>query len=453
MALPLSYNVRNLSQRWKVTLLAIFGIGLVVAVFVTLLSMVAGFRIALRSTGSPLNGIVTQRGSMSELTSWINIGDANVIMVDPRVARDSNGKPLASCEVVVLTNRPRRADNQPANITFRGVSPSAFQVRNGVKIVAGRSFTPGLYEVIVGKKIADRVTGLDIGDTISIQKKDWKVVGLFTADGSSFESEIWGDYDAMAPAIGRNGGCESLTLRLTDPKLLPAFDRDIRANPRVQLQIDSEPKYYENLAGGTADALLGLAGFVAVVMGIGAVFGAMNTMYAIVSQRTRENRHAARAGLFALQHSVLVCAGVGAAGPGRRRPGMSGRLHHEWLHRRHRPNGQFQRVGLRLQDHAPGADLRHGVRGADGVCGRIAARLPRFQNADHKSAARSVESPPFALRFSPVAFRLSLFALIFACHPERRAQRGVEGPLSPQGPLPLTFRSCHPERSRGICGF
>ena len=288
MALPLSYNVRNLSQRWKVTLLAIFGIGLVVAVFVTLLSMVAGFRIALRSTGSPLNGIVTQRGSMSELTSWINIGDANVIMVDPRVARDSNGKPLASCEVVVLTNRPRRADNQPANITFRGVSPSAFQVRNGVKIVAGRSFTPGLYEVIVGKKIADRVTGLDIGDTISIQKKDWKVVGLFTADGSSFESEIWGDYDAMAPAIGRNGGCESLTLRLTDPKLLPAFDRDIRANPRVQLQIDSEPKYYENLAGGTADALLGLAGFVAVVMGIGAVFGAMNTMYAIVSQRTRE---------------------------------------------------------------------------------------------------------------------------------------------------------------------
>ena len=288
MALPLSYNIRNLRQRWKVTLLAIFGIGLVVAVFVTLLAMENGFRIALRSTGSPLNGIVTQRGSMSELTSWINIGDANVIMVDPRVARDSAGKPMASCEVVILTTRPRRSDNQPANITFRGVSPEGFKVRSNVKIVEGRNFTPGLYEAIVGKKIADRVTGLNIGDTFSVKKHDFKIVGLFTADGSSFESEIWGDYDAMAPAIDRNGGCESLTLRLSNPATLAAFDKEVRANPRVQLQIDSEPKYYENLAGPTAAALLGLAGFVAVVMGIGAVFGAMNTMYAIVSQRTRE---------------------------------------------------------------------------------------------------------------------------------------------------------------------
>ena len=288
MALTLSYNIRNLRQRWKVTLLAIFGIGLVVAVFVTLLSMENGFRIALRSTGSPMNGIVTQRGSMSELTSWMPIGDANVIMDDPRVARGGDGKPLASCEVVVLTVRPRRSDNQPANITFRGVSPEGFKVRNNVKIVEGRNFTPGLYEAIVGKKIADRVTGLNIGDTFSVQKHDFKIVGLFTADGSSFESEIWGDYDAMAPAIGRNGGCESLTLRLSNPATLASFDKEVRANPRVQLQIDSEPKYYENLAGPTASALLGLAAFVAVVMGIGAVFGAMNTMYAIVSQRTRE---------------------------------------------------------------------------------------------------------------------------------------------------------------------
>jgi len=288
MALPLSYNVRNLRQRWKVTLLAIFGIGLVVAVFVALLAMENGFRIALRDTGSPLNGIVTQRGSMSELTSWMNIGDANVIMVDPRVARDNEGKPMASCEVVILANRPRKSDNQPANITFRGVSPMAFKVRNNVKIVEGRNFTPGLFEVIAGKKISDRVQGLDVGSVLNLQKKDWKVVGLFTADGSSFESEIWGDYDAMAPAIHRNGGCESLTLRLTNPSVLAGFDKDVRASPRVQLEMDSEPKYYENLAGPTAQALLGLAAFVAVVMGIGAVFGAMNTMYAIVAQRTRE---------------------------------------------------------------------------------------------------------------------------------------------------------------------
>jgi putative ABC transport system permease protein len=288
MALPLSYNVRNLRSRWKVTLLAIFGIALVVAAFVTILSMARGFNIALSSTGSDSNAIVTQRGSMSELSSWMNISAANLVAVDPRIARGDDGKPLASCEVVVITARPTKGTGYPTNITFRGVPPRSFQVRNGIKVVEGRMFTPGLFEVIVGKKIADRVQGLEVGSTIPIQRKNWKVVGQFTADGSSFESEIWGDYDAMAPAIGRNGGCESLTVRLTNPALLAGFDKDLRANPQFQLQADGEKKYYENLAGPTAGALMGLAAFVAIVMGIGAVFGAMNTMYAIVSQRTRE---------------------------------------------------------------------------------------------------------------------------------------------------------------------
>ena len=288
MALPLSYNVRNLRSRWKVTLLAIFGIALVVAAFVTILSMARGFNIALSSTGSDNNAIVTQRGSMSELTSWIDIGHANLISVDPRVARGADGKPLASCEVVVITTRPQKRTGLPTNITFRGVSPNAFKVRNSIKIVEGRNFTPGLYEVIVGRKMAERVTGVDVGSTINIQRKNWKVVGLFSADDSSFESEIWGDYDAMAPAIGRNGGCESLTVRLTNPSVLSGFDKDLRANPQIQVQADSERKYYENLAGSVATALIFLASFVAIVMGVGAVFGAMNTMYAIVSQRTRE---------------------------------------------------------------------------------------------------------------------------------------------------------------------
>ena len=288
MALPLSYNVRNLRSRWKVTLLAIFGIALVVAAFVTILSMARGFNIALSSTGSDNNAIVTQRGSMSELSSWMNVSAAQLVEVDPRVARGADGKPLASCEVVVITARPAKESGLPTNITFRGVTPKAFQVRNGIKVVEGRMFTPGLFEVIVGKKIADRLQGVEVGSIIPIQRKNWKVVGLFTADGSSFESEIWGDYDAMAPAIGRNGGCESLTVRLTSPAVLAGFDKDLRANPQFQLQADAEKQYYENLAGPTAGALMGLAVFVAVVMGIGAVFGAMNTMYAIVSQRTRE---------------------------------------------------------------------------------------------------------------------------------------------------------------------
>jgi len=149
-------------------------------------------------------------------------------------------------------------------------------------------FSPGVFEVIAGKKISDRVKGLNIGDTVRVQRKEFKVVGLFTADGSSFESEMWGDYNALGPAVGRNGGCESLTVRLSNPAVLTGFDKDLRANPQMQVQADSERTYYENQAGGVATALKILAGFVGIVMGIGAVFGAMNTMYAIVSQRTRE---------------------------------------------------------------------------------------------------------------------------------------------------------------------
>lgn len=288
MALPIRYNIRNLGQRWKVTLLAIFGIALVVAAVVVIASMSAGFQAALRSTGSDNNAIVTQRGSLSELTSWINIGNAQTIMTDPRIARDSGGTPLASCEIVVIASKPKKSDNQPTNITLRGVTPEAFKVRTGIHLVEGRMFSPGVFEVIAGKKISDRVNGLNVGDTIRVQRKEFKVVGLFTADGSSFESEMWGDYNALGPAVGRNGGCESLTARLTNPSLLSSFDKDLRANPQMQVQADSERVYYENQAGGVATALKILAGFVGVVMGIGAVFGAMNTMYAIVSQRTRE---------------------------------------------------------------------------------------------------------------------------------------------------------------------
>jgi len=288
MALPIRYNIRNLGQRWKVTLLAIFGIAMVVAAVVVIASMSAGFQAALRSTGSDNNAIVTQRGSMSELTSWINIGNAQTIMTDPRIARDSSGTPLASCEIVVIASKPKKTDNRPTNITLRGVTPEAFKVRTGIKLVEGRMFSPGVFEVIAGKKISDRVTGLAIGDTVRVQRKEFKVVGLFTADGSSFESEMWGDYNALGPAVGRNGGCESLTVRMTNPAMISGFDKDVRANPQMQVQADTERAYYENQAGGLATALKILAGFVGFVMGIGAVFGAMNTMYAIVSQRTRE---------------------------------------------------------------------------------------------------------------------------------------------------------------------
>jgi putative ABC transport system permease protein len=288
MALPITYNVRNLLVRWKVTLLAIFGIGLVVIVFVVLLSMASGFRLVLRATGSPQNAIVTQQGSTSELTSGFTAEQANIIAVDSRVARAADGKPLASPEIVVVANAPRRTDGTPTNVTVRAVTQQAFAVRNDIRIIQGRNFRPGMYEIIVGRRLLDRVRGLELGSKMPVMKRQFEVVGIFTADGSSFESEVWGDLDVMGPAFNRAGSVNSLTLRLQDPRALDRFNADIKENPQFQLEMKQERKYYEDQAGPTATALMGLAIFVSVVMGVGAVFGAMNTMYAIVAARTRE---------------------------------------------------------------------------------------------------------------------------------------------------------------------
>jgi putative ABC transport system permease protein len=287
MALPLSYNLRNLRQRWKTSLLAVFGVALVVSVVVTLLSMASGFRIAMRATGRLDNAIVVQRGSLSELTSWMSRQHANIISVDSRVARGRDGQPLASCEVVVINSMPRR-DGQPANVTLRGVTARAFDVRGGIRIVQGRRFRPGLYELIAGRRLLDRVAGASLGSKIKFQNTTWDVVGIFAADGGSFESEVWADYSALEPVVRRGGGCESLALRLADPRTVSAFDKDLRANPQMQVQLANERQYYEDQAGPVALTLTALAGFVGIVMGIGAVFGAMNTMYAIVAARTRE---------------------------------------------------------------------------------------------------------------------------------------------------------------------
>jgi putative ABC transport system permease protein len=288
MALPLSYNIRNIIVRWKLTLLAVGGIALVVAVLLALTAMANGFRTALRATGSPDNAIVTQRGSTAELTSGFSRDNANTILVDSRVARDPQGRPLASPEIVLVASLPRRSDRADVNVTVRGVSQMAFAVRHGVKIEKGRAFTPGLYELVVGSQAADRYEGAQIGSTIKLQRRSWTVVGVFTSDGSGFESEIWGDVEVMGPAFNRTGGYQSLTLRLKDPSTAAAFDADLQRNPNMQVQLTGEQTFYEKQAGNTATVLIVLAVFVGVVMGIGAVFGAMNTMYGLVASRTRE---------------------------------------------------------------------------------------------------------------------------------------------------------------------
>ncbi len=288
MALPISYNIRNVRNRWRVSLLAVIGIALVVTVFVALLAMRTGFARALRATGIAENAMVVQRGSASELTSWVPLDHRNKIVVDPRVARGPDGAALASPEIVVVGSRPRRTDGLATNITIRGVTPRAFEVRGGIEMVAGRRFTPGLDEMIVGSRIAARIQGLDLGATIKLQRRDWKIVGIFSSRGGAFESEIWGDLDTMAGPFRRSGGSNALVVRLTDPSSLKAFDKWIRGDPEMQLQAVEERKYYEDQSGGLSNTLLFLVAFVSTTMAIGAVFGAMNTMYAIVAARTRE---------------------------------------------------------------------------------------------------------------------------------------------------------------------
>jgi putative ABC transport system permease protein len=286
MALPLSYNVRSLYVRRKLTILAVGGIALVIAVLIVLIAMANGFRAALSATGSLRNAIVTQRGSISELSSAITRDSAQVLSDDPRVVRDANGRALFSPELLVVVNM-RRKDGADVNATVRGVSQMAFTVRTGITVTDGRNFQPGLSEVIVGRKIFDRLEGMAIGRSFKLQRRDWKIVGVFDADGSSFESEIWGDADVIGPAFNR-AGYHSVTLRMRDPSTISAFNSELEHNPRMQVQAVQEHQYYEDQSGVVSGQLLGLAVFVAIVMGIGAVFGAMNTMYALVAARTRE---------------------------------------------------------------------------------------------------------------------------------------------------------------------
>jgi putative ABC transport system permease protein len=288
MALPLTYNLRNVRVRWRVTLLAVCGIAMVVAAFAVLMSMSEGFAIALRSTGRPDNAIIVQPGSASELTSAVPLAHRQTILADDRVARGADGQALASWDWVIVIAVPKKRDGQPTNVTLRAVSPQAFDVRGGIRIVQGRSFQPGLDEVIVGQRILERVRGLELGGVLQYEQKQFQIVGVFESEGQAFESEVWGDFDVLGAQFQRGPGSSSVVARMKNAEDIPALDRWIRAQPQMQLQALSERKYYEEQAGSTATMLRWLARGVALVMGIGAIFGAMNTMYAIVAARTRE---------------------------------------------------------------------------------------------------------------------------------------------------------------------
>ena len=287
MGLIGSYNLRSMLVRKGTAAMTAMGIAMVVAVFVMTLAIAQGFRSTLVASGSADNAIVLRKGATSETVSAVLKPALPIIESLPQIARDEQQHPLASPELVVIISLPRTSDGKPANVPVRGVGPYAFQVRENLKIVEGRRFTPGLREVNVGRLATGRFKGLSVGSDVKFGSTAWKIVGVFTADDASFESEVWGDVDLMLPAFQR-GGYQSVTVKLTNPSAFDSFQAAIAADPRLELKPQRERDYYADQSRTMTTLIRVFGTFVTLILSIGAMFGAMNTMYAAVGYRTRE---------------------------------------------------------------------------------------------------------------------------------------------------------------------
>jgi putative ABC transport system permease protein len=287
MGLLLRYNLRSMVVRKTTAFMTAMGIAMVVAVFVMTLAIAQGFRSTLVASGSPQNAIVLRQGATAENLSAVLKSEVPLIESLPQVARGAGGRPIASPELVVIISRPRLSDGQPANVPLRGVGPQAFEVRDNIRFVQGRRFTPGTREINVGRLAVGRFGGLGLGSTVSFASSDWTVVGVFTADDASFESEVWGDVDLMIPAFQRRE-FQSVTVRLTDPSAFESFAAALDLDPRLTLNAQRERDYYAAQSEAMTTIIRVFGTFVTLILSVGAVFGAMNTMYAAVSYRTRE---------------------------------------------------------------------------------------------------------------------------------------------------------------------
>ena len=288
MAVPLAYNIRSAMQRWPSSLVAILGIAGTVAVFIAMLALARGFKATLVSSGLPQNAIVQQSGADSEMTSVIAIDALRVVEDAPQVARRGT-EPLVSAEVVVIANLPLRGGTGDANVQMRGVSERVLAVRDNVRVTQGRFLRPGLYEIVVGTNAARAYAGLDLGASVRIGAGTWRVVGIFDANGSAFDSEIWADATVVNGSYQRPPGVfQSVTTRLRSADDFPAFKAMLERDPRAHLQAVREAEYYEAQSHTVTTLITVLGGLVAIVMGLGAVLGALNTMYSAVAERSRE---------------------------------------------------------------------------------------------------------------------------------------------------------------------
>lgn len=287
MKIPLLYNLRNLWTRRLTTVLTISGMALVVFVFVSILMLAEGLRKTLVETGSYDNVVVIRKASVSEVQSAIDRLQASIIETQPEIAIDSEGQKLVSKELVVLITLPRRDSKKPANVVIRGVGRSSIKLRPQVRLIKGRMPRFGSSEIIAGRNIAVRFEGGDVGETLHFAMRDWTVVGVFDAGNTGFSSEIWGDVDQLMQAF-RRPAFSSVIFRLSDPAEFATVKSRLENDPRLTVDALQETKYYEKQSEIMAKFLRILGISLTLIFSIGAVIGAMITMYAAVANRTNE---------------------------------------------------------------------------------------------------------------------------------------------------------------------
>ncbi len=288
MALPLIYNIESVRTRWRTTIVAVLGIAGTVAVFVAMLALGSGFRAALVSSGSRENAMIRRAGATSELDSAITLEQLRAIEDAPEVRGGADG-PLVSPEVVVVAALPLKTTGTDANVQARGLSAKALEVHQNVKVVQGRFLNSGSYDMVVGKNALASYRGLDIGSQVKLGGATWNVVGVMDSGGSAFDSEIWCDSGLLNSTYQRPPGVyQSVATRLTSESALESLKQRLTRDPRLTVQVERETDYYAKASQMMTNLILGLGSLVAAVMGLGAVFGALNTMYSAVAERSRE---------------------------------------------------------------------------------------------------------------------------------------------------------------------
>ena len=283
----IALTLRTVPQRAGSSFVAVTGVAGVVVVFVAVLSIAEGFQAALAGAGSPDTAIVMRGGSDTELSSGLPLESTRVIKDAPGVRRSAEGV-VASAELFVVVDVPKRSTGTPANVPLRGVEPAAFGVRDEVQIVEGRTFRPGTNEIIVGRSAVAQFAGIELGSTQRWGESTWEVVGIFEAGGTIAESEIWCDARVLQPAYRRGDSFQSVYARLESADAFDAFKDALTTDPRLDVMVEREEDYYLGQTQAVTAIITGIAGVIAFLMGIGAVFGAINTMYTAVAARTRE---------------------------------------------------------------------------------------------------------------------------------------------------------------------